>query len=1296
MSRLIANSADEMLADPYGTNSDVMGSYYSTDGEVPGVVVLGSTNAMPNPDLTDTDVRGRVRAWDQNAPPAPDSWNVYMRQMTNINGAGTHVVIANPTPMMRQNTSLLRVNQTTYVQDHPLLNNKTLTDLGQDELTDLAPPTEAPRVDVITTAGNVGYPAATGGALWASYFGIIGNNPMTTSRITSTAPAIALPAIAQGQSLLFYIPSEIPDSWTGVGFCVGPAPSTMRVQTRVDIRGRIETTTVDRGPYRRDSRVINTTTNYSMMGAYKQYGAPIAWRTHDGLNLHPGTYLLSYKLLTKQGPTASQDVNTVQVANFHEGEALAWAPPKAILRKEGIRGWIPEFRAMNGHWYTFEEARGNGYSLQREARLHTKYTDKDHWKRSNGPVKQDRSEKDRSGVAGPTDAMETPLPQGSEAMKPGRYSVRLTTANQEMGMESAPSPGTIVTLRDAGLFAGGAASGVTDQSVRVMRPMPQLVKNSRFVEIDPATGQPNLHWETPAVGSVTVTEGDGLITVSDTTALTTNTTIRRSSIERVDPTRYYAFRFRINVTSWTSGSIRISVRFLDSAKATISTTALSNFREVLDIHAYKTLGPENGTAHFDIPPTTAYAQLEIVHAGAASDGRNFAYSMSNIGMWIGRAVPQKLYDLVLAEDTPGRDVWPVPEDETVATGTGGAPYPPGPYVRTVTSPLDPAKVRSVSYKEQKGFEDNSLTNAGPGTTLAGAWTTSIAGGMNFNVGTAYALRGEYGAQIVTQAGGGSSTDFKGSIWKDFRTVTSGSIGLQLTYRVKRMLTAGTVKLLGFTRTGNFTDWAAYVLLSSTGQLNLAYWNATTLAYVLVPVSGVTVSTGDDLQLELIVNNYNTASGTATLIVKRNNRPTVQAQALSIPWTGITPNRTVVGIQNGDTIGANITLLLDRIRVTNAGMNETGNIPGSLVQYWAPEKQPAHDPAHFITGARWPVKPGQTRTFSCHVRYQGITTPSEGAKLFKLVSFNANGQPVKEHGYVINGLYGRDYWDRYSMTYTTASVEGGDEDAAYVQVVRNEIGDGAVEAMGFQDEVGSSMTAFTNTHDTSGSFSAIFDTTIENGPLDASTKFNTKFLRARTVATEDTGQAVTLSVRAGNSLPLSGTFVTASVTNVQALATTNRYVELLVGLTTTDATKSPEVRAVFLDVQRPQPVLLMQDGRDFDGGILVYGLTPGSFRPNVVRKEFADGSVGHEYVGRNRPGKVLKMSLEALTEEGKRQAEINPATDEPYYQVETDTTRYTVAMVPEFAGSQESQVDGTYYFDYVAESIEADVIAEDTL
>src|SRR5215216_3297701 len=104
MGRLIAVSADEHLS---STQTNVAAAYYGSETEVPGVVVLSGTNKMPNPDLTLLNSRGRLRGWNLKAPPSPDSWNVYMKQLTRILGTGAHQVIEGGAPMLRQNEEVL-------------------------------------------------------------------------------------------------------------------------------------------------------------------------------------------------------------------------------------------------------------------------------------------------------------------------------------------------------------------------------------------------------------------------------------------------------------------------------------------------------------------------------------------------------------------------------------------------------------------------------------------------------------------------------------------------------------------------------------------------------------------------------------------------------------------------------------------------------------------------------------------------------------------------------------------------------------------------------------------------------------------------------------------------------------------------------------------------------------------------------------------------------------------------------------------------------------------------------------
>lgn len=1306
MSRLIAAKADELLS---GVNSNVTGDYNTSDSEVPGRVILANPqNAITDPDLTDTGPHGRLRSWNQDAPPSPDSWNVYIRKVQRVPltgpDAGNYVVIDDPAPMLRQNESILRMKEHTYNQDHPLVTNKSLPDLHTDRDTDLAAPIDAPRVEAVLKAsgGGGGYPASLSGGK-ASYVGILGDHPMESSRITAAAPAVTLPTIAQGQNLLFYLPDEIPDSWTGIAFVVGSTISNMRIQKRVDIRGKVITQVIDRGPYRKDGRVVDTTNpvNRTQAGAYRQFFQPDIFLAHSGLNLDAGNYIVSYRLVTKQGITASQDVNSRIVNITQEGTALCWKPHKGAFQQEGVTGWIPQFKGLDNKWYTLERAKG-GYPRFSEARIWT--TDTKNWKGHNKPVHMNLSEVDRSGVPNPKDPMEVPVAKGAENITPGKYAVRVTNANQKEDMESAPSPRTVVSLPDAG---GGSPSGVTDHMIRVFRPHPQTIRNSRLMEVDPATGNPNLHWDTFSSAGATITDGDGFIQFAESDAAGTNfSPIRRTAAEPVDPTRFYTLRWRMSVTRYGAGTIQVAVRFLDSSKTQISQVVMEAYTATGDNTERRTLGPNGGMGQIDFPTNAAYIQIVLI--GLAN--RNYDFTMSNIGAFVGRSSPKKVYDLVLSQNTPHKDVWPVPDEalDTPATAqtpnltTSRLPYPAGPYTRTIAAPTDPANHRAPSYLEQKGFEDGSATSGG--------WTVATTTGGTFTAGTGntWALRGLGGA--LSNVTASSVVNYNAAIWSNYLNAGRNTFGVEVSFRIKALPSSGSATILGVTKAADLVTYLARLQITSAGLLQYRYFDGT--SEVAAASTGYTLQAGDDVRLELQFGGLRTNSGTLKINVKRNDRPATQAVSLaSIQWlTGAqNVNRVIVGWQNGSTATATARALVDRIRITDNGVTETTPIPGNLQQYWAPEGQPAHSPDHMITGLRWPVKPAQARVFSFYGRYQGITTPSAGASLFRLVSHDKDGNPIKDHGWGASGWLGRDHWDRYYNAYTTPSVAAGDTaDAAYVECTRNDIGDGFIEVMGFQDQLGTTPTAFDRTITSPGSLQVVFDTTLSGGPLGGDTSWTKQFLRARAVTTDAPSPATTtftLTARAGNTLVVSGgtytlsggTFVTASNANIQAMATTNRYVELKLDITTSNTSAdSPEVMALFLDVVRTQPFLLMENGSDFNGGILVYALTPASPRPNVIRKEYADGEVGLEYVGRGNPAKVLKLSCAAYTDRGKEQAEKNAATDEPLFQVETATKRYTIGMVPEFTGSVELSPDGTYYWEYTAEGIEADVMHEDSL
>jgi hypothetical protein len=541
----------------------------------------------------------------------------------------------------------------------------------------------------------------------------------------------------------------------------------------------------------------------------------------------------------------------------------------------------------------------------------------------------------------------------------------------------------------------------------------------------------------------------------------------------------------------------------------------------------------------------------------------------------------------------------------------------------------------------------------------------------------------------------ASGAYSAYIWKDFSAHSpSSTLGIEQHIRVKSLPSTGSVGVLGVTKTSTLTDYLAYVKISSTGALALRYHNGTSL---VDSSTLLTVQPGQDLRLDLTFTGLGTAGAAVVLRVKQNDRAPVSTASLTTGNQQV--NRVLSGFFDGTT-GATTKVLIDRLRVTTAGISEgPSDVPGSMVEYWAPEGQPAGDEDHFMTGIRYPVKPSTTYVDSVYLAHDGITTPTTGAGFFRVVSFDADGEQLEDHGFILSEVKGKSHWDRYYMSYTTPA------DAAYVEYTRNHVGDGLIWAMGFQHETGTTPSPFINTNATSGTFNVIFKTTLDAGPKKDDLTFNTAILRARAIATQvyDANDVALTStkfrMRAADTLAGLAS-ATYGGDNVVRATPGHHYIEMEVTLTVLagggSATISPEVTAVFVDVQRDRPILTHQDGRDFQGGVLVYNLTPASPVPNVVRKEFADGTVGLESVGRSKPPERLKMSLQALTEAAKRGVERTPATEEPHFVVETADKRYEVAMIPEFTGNVEEEPDGVKYWDYVAEDITADVVETEDL
>lgn len=244
----------------------------------------------------------------------------------------------------------------------------------------------------------------------------------------------------------------------------------------------------------------------------------------------------------------------------------------------------------------------------------------------------------------------------------------------------------------------------------------------------------------------------------------------------------------------------------------------------------------------------------------------------------------------------------------------------------------------------------------------------------------------------------------------------------------------------------------------------------------------------------------------------------------------------------------------------------------------------------IRGWLHPCRASEQRTASVYTRWEGpqVAMPN----ILPIISVDKYGRPLQNHGPLFSiSANTSSAWARKTKTYTTHP------DAAYVYFAVGNLADGEILMMGFQDQDGSAVSAYSNTGVASGDWTVTLDCGIP-GVSEASIQdylnMIHRFELAGAVYTDDTDDdsqsatTVTVSFRSSSTRDpyLWSNFYT-NIDDVPKL----RYWQVKVALATSDVTRSPVVDWMGIQFTRPYGVLLRSDGTEYEGGCVVQSMPP---------------------------------------------------------------------------------------------------------
>lgn len=586
-------------------------------------IELTSRNGFSNPDLRDFDAEGSPENVILGAPDDPVGWGVLIRKAGNPDNQLTEQTL-DPLPMSRDR----------YYQDEPLIEGAPPPDATNNAL--IAPP-EAARARVKDRART----GLRGGVRGIAYGWIIaprrgkGGGAHASPYLTEPSPRVYV-TLATGEGAEVPLPQDAPEGAIGIYIAstgrqdneTQAATATLWIQRRRNIEHGIPPTERVVGPFRREERAPSTNKTYQ--GKAGKWPAPVHDYRRATAKMHAFSTKLSYRYLTEFGWSQPQDetdtINTTRYKDRRVG--LYWHPRKM---PRNAKMWEPSFLGRDGLWYA----------------LPAHFPGRPAWIVSNDPqrfgrdvapqqVERNRAmvEDDATGLPGPDTPLETPVVILSASLSLGKHTVK-TVFYDRKGRRSAPSDHAVVEITSPG------------QVIEVKRPrIGNLIPDPTMSEIDPVTGQP-AEWEFPATTAQVDLSEKGRIKVTDTFATLTDEQIARTPwadfprSEKNSQKRYSA-RLLVDMTSYVSGRLRVSVRSRDTEGGPETDQEYTQSINAAGLTAVRfTVGVVGSGADVEIAAGRESARLLVRAVGSSIDGaRNYTAIIKSFGLIDGWGIPR--------------------------------------------------------------------------------------------------------------------------------------------------------------------------------------------------------------------------------------------------------------------------------------------------------------------------------------------------------------------------------------------------------------------------------------------------------------------------------------------------------------------------------------------------------------------------------------------------------------------------------------------------------------------------------
>lgn len=307
------------------------------------------------------------------------------------------------------------------------------------------------------------------------------------------------------------------------------------------------------------------------------------------------------------------------------------------------------------------------------------------------------------------------------------------------------------------------------------------------------------------------------------------------------------------------------------------------------------------------------------------------------------------------------------------------------------------------------------------------------------------------------------------------------------------------------------------------------------------------------------------------------------------------------------------------------------VSGNMVEFFGPFGTRVLS-TYFISGIRTPVRPGEQRTVSAYLYWQGVVSPGNP---LRVVVKNSTGAVVQDLGGFVENVTG-DSWasgdadeNGYVRRQKNFVVH---PEGAYVEVISGGVGDGLWRVMGMQNEIGAVATEFSDDYVDFGSMVSTFDLAIPGVPedelhtlayVDRIVGFGADVTHVNVGGDQITDHTVFVRFKHRNDDEY-GEWYT-SVSEIEGFQIGSDYhVQVGTILSTTNINYTPVLRSHYIDFERSTDMhsaaigqLVRYDGTEFDGTCLVFDF------PNIKRERpliedvSADNTPGFAEFGNSR-------------------------------------------------------------------------------